>query len=107
MTASAGERFWGGVFFGPRGRGFVGEGRLAELADDLVSVASDRVIESALRPERASKFDREIAFARFAAEFRKHADAPNPIGSFHFWNRTRRLVALCPYGMLREAPEVL
>jgi len=102
-----GDVFSAGLFLSPRRIELCEEGRLAELADDLVSVASDRVIESALRPERASKFDREIAFARFAAEFRKHADAPNPIGSFHFWNRTRRLVALCPYGMLREAPEVL
>ncbi|MGH9755532.1 MAG: asparagine synthase-related protein [Blastocatellia bacterium] len=95
-----------GLFLSPRRIELCEEGRLAELADDLVSVASDLVIESALRPERASKFDREIAFARFAAEFRKHADAPNPIGSFHFWNRTRRLVAFCPYGMLSEASEV-
>jgi hypothetical protein len=94
-----------GLFLTPRRIELCEEGRLAELADDLVIIVPDRGIERALRPERASKFDREIAFARFAAEFRKHADAPNPIGSFHFWNRTRRLVAILPYGMLRE-PEV-
>jgi asparagine synthase (glutamine-hydrolysing) len=95
-----------GLFLSPRRVELFEEGRWAELADDLVSVASDQAIESTLRPERASKFHREIAFARFAAEFRKHTDAANPIGSFHFWNRTRRLITLCPYGMLREAPEV-
>jgi len=95
-----------GLFLSPRRIELCEEGRWAELADDLVSVAWDRVIESTLRPERASKFDRGIAFARFAAEFRKHADAANPIGSFHFWNRTRRLITFCPYGMLREGPEV-
>ena len=40
------------------------------------------------------------------AELAKHADAPNPVASFFFWNRTRREVSLIPYGLLRTIPTV-
>lgn len=42
----------------------------------------------------------EIAIHRIAREVEKHADMPNPIASFFFWNRTRRMIALAPYGLL-------
>jgi len=78
---------------------------LEPLADYLFITFPDRAIEGALHPGWARKLNREIAIARFAAEFHKHAEAPNPIGSFHFWNRTRRLIALCPYGLLDKATD--
>lgn len=82
------------------------QGQLRELAGDMVSAVNDQVIEQALQPELARRFNRETAFARFEREFRRHENAPNPIGSYHFWNRTRRLISLCPYGMLPDVPEV-
>jgi len=33
---------------------------------------------------------------------KRHADAPNPLASFVFWNRTRREVALIPMSLLRR-----
>jgi asparagine synthase (glutamine-hydrolysing) len=95
-----------GLFLSPKRVELCEKGRLVELADDLKSTLPDHMIDAALRPLHGHKFNSEFAFARFAAEFRKHLDAPNPIGSFHFWNRTRRLITLCPYGMLCEVPEV-
>ncbi len=81
-------------------------GRLRELSDDLTSVINDQIIENSLCPELAARLNPEVAFARFETEFRKHLDAPDPVSSFHFWNRTRRLIALCPYGLLRDTREV-
>lgn len=43
----------------------------------------------------------EIAVHRIAREVGKHLDMPNPIASFFFWNRTRRMTALAPYGLLK------
>lgn len=42
------------------------------------------------------------AQARFERALGRHIGAPNPVGSFFFWNRTRREVALAPYGLLRD-----
>ncbi len=44
---------------------------------------------------------RERAVVRLAREIAPHLDAPNPVASFYFWNRTRREIALAPFGLLR------
>ncbi|RJG27562.1 hypothetical protein D3872_00870 [Massilia cavernae] len=48
----------------------------------------------------------ECALERLAPELACHLDSPNAIGSFHFWNRTRREIALVPYGLLGKVPTV-
>lgn len=48
----------------------------------------------------------EAATRRIAREVGKHLDMPNPIASFFFWNRTRRMTALAPYGLLKGIPRV-
>lgn len=50
--------------------------------------------------------DPGVAKARLARELTRHLDAPNPVGSFIFWNRTRREIALAPYAMLTGVPAV-
>jgi len=50
--------------------------------------------------------DPGVARARLARELTRHLDAPNPVGSFIFWNRTRREIALAPYAMLTGVPAV-
>lgn len=47
------------------------------------------------------RFGHEAGYQRIEDELRRHADAPNPVSSFYFWNRTRRDVALTPFGILR------
>jgi hypothetical protein len=48
----------------------------------------------------------DLAKGRLAMEVARHLDRPNPVGSFIFWNRTRREIALAPYGMLKDIPVV-
>src|SRR5262249_46704560 len=43
---------------------------------------------------------------RFEEEFLRHKNAPNPVGSFQFWNRARRHVALAPYALLGSIHDV-
>lgn len=44
----------------------------------------------------------EEAEAAVIAELKTHAAAPNPVGSFLFWNRTRRTVARIPFSLLGQ-----
>lgn len=48
----------------------------------------------------------EVATRRLAPEVERHLDSPNPVASFMFWNRTRREIALAPYGLLSGIPYV-
>lgn len=50
--------------------------------------------------------DPGTAKARLTRELVRHLDAPNPVGSFIFWNRTRREIALAPYCLLSGVPRV-
>ena len=50
--------------------------------------------------------DPEVAKRRLSREVQRHIDMPNPIASFIFWNRTRREIALAPYGLLKGIPQV-
>jgi hypothetical protein len=43
---------------------------------------------------------RDRARARLARAVERHLDAPNPVASFFFWNRTRRETALSPFALL-------
>ncbi len=53
-----------------------------------------------LTPTVFSRFDESKARHLLHEELERHAGAPNPVASFFFWNRTRRAVALIPYGLL-------
>jgi asparagine synthetase B (glutamine-hydrolysing) len=61
-------------------------------------------IEDALRrllvPDFYARVSRDVAAARVTRELIRHRDAAHPAMSFFFWNRTRRELALAPYGMM-------
>ncbi len=59
-----------------------------------------------LSNELNSQQNHEDSRERMRREFQRHADAPNPVSSFYFWNRTRREIALVPYVLLRGVPVV-
>lgn len=80
-------------------------GRFANLAQRLF-VRSDAGLARLLRPFAYQRMGRDLAIERVVAELEKHAGAPNAVGSFYFWNRTRREVALAPYGMITRAAQV-
>ncbi|MEU0666627.1 asparagine synthase-related protein [Streptomyces lavendulocolor] len=80
--------------------------------DDLPGVA-DRMllagrtgphVEHLLSPRLAGLWSRERARAHLVAELERHAGAAFPYASFYFWNRTRRAIAMTPYGLLRDGP---
>jgi hypothetical protein len=48
----------------------------------------------------------DAAMNLLIAELTRHQDAPNPIGSFIFWNRTRRCIALAPFSILNLTRDV-
>lgn len=47
-----------------------------------------------------------LARERLGREIERHLASPNPVTSFYFWNRTRRTVALPPFALLRDIPDV-
>ncbi|HKZ10782.1 MAG TPA: hypothetical protein VJL61_08750 [Rhodanobacteraceae bacterium] len=63
-------------------------------------------VRDLLKGELKACLDPHVAKARLSRELTRHLDAPNPVGSFIFWNRTRREIALAPYGMLTGVPNV-
>jgi hypothetical protein len=69
-------------------------GDMKALADDVLGQENALLM---LKPAELKKVSREIALDHLTAELRRHAQAPNPVCSFFFWNRTRRQVSLSPY----------
>lgn len=81
-------------------------GRFEDLAALLFECPESRLARL-LAPGWAARLGRDVAIARLVTELARHADAPNPVGSFYFWNRTRREIALAPYRILGRRTEVL
>jgi asparagine synthase (glutamine-hydrolysing) len=92
-----------GRFLTERRVAMVEEGRLADLADDLLW--KQPRVPALLGDEWRPRLDRRAAIRRLQAELERHADAPNPITSFIFWNRCRREIALFPFNFYPEAIE--
>lgn len=61
-----------------------------------------KLLRGVLEPAAQS----EVAITRLDREINQHLDAHNPVASFIFWNRTRRKIAMGPYGLLRNVPYV-
>ncbi len=86
------------------------EGTLEQLCDHLFKIHAaprERDLAALLTSEFYRRVSRDAAVARLAREVTKHADAHSPATSFHFWNRTRREMALAPFNLLLPAGQVL
>jgi hypothetical protein len=59
-----------------------------------------------LQKDAYRRFARGLAVERLTRELGTHVDAPNPVGSYRFWNRTRRAVAAAPFGLLAPVATV-
>lgn len=77
-------------------------GVAAFVLDGYGTTMSQSALERVLAPRFCRDLSRERAVARLASEIARHADAPNPTGSFFLYNRTRREVALAPYALMRD-----
>ena len=66
------------------------------------TAVSEHALKRLLAPALLALMPRERALARLVREVRRHMEAPNPVESFFFWNRTRREIALSPYALMRD-----
>lgn len=80
-------------------------GDLDGVAHDLFE-EMETTMGRLLTPTFFSRCDGSMARHLLRTEMEKHAAAPNPVASFFFWNRTRRAVALIPYGLLSDIRHV-
>jgi hypothetical protein len=71
------------------------------ILDGYGTSVSDAALQRLLAPRLFREVSRERALHRLEQEVLAHAGAPNPTSSFFFWNRTRREVALSPFGVMR------
>lgn len=78
---------------------------LAELSGWLL--ADDGYLTTSLTPTYRERWNRELAVTRLSRELDQYADLPNPAAPFFFYNRVRRELALCPYGMLNQQTQIL
>lgn len=76
-----------------------------QIATELLSKA-EKKLQSLLAPQLYRSTSLERAISHLEKEIATHLDCPNPVGSFFFWNRTRREIALVPYGLLGDVPTV-
>ena len=72
------------------------------VRDSYGTTISEPALERVLASDLYRQLSRERAIVRLTAEIAQHADAANPIGSFFLHNRTRREIALAPYGLMRD-----
>lgn len=80
--------------------------RFARLAELLLTPVAETRLQRLLSPGAYARFHRAIAAQRLAEELETHAQAPNPVASFYFHNRTRRNVALSPYRLLQAVKTI-
>jgi asparagine synthase (glutamine-hydrolysing) len=101
----AGDVLSAGLYQDERRLSLFHDGRLRELGELLLG--SEGYLPGLLSRGAYQRLGREVALERVVKELARHVDAPNPVGSFYFWNRTRRCVASAPFGMLSRACSVL
>lgn len=76
-------------------------GRFRELAAALMKPNTDalqRTLDPAYRVEQST----EVACDQIVRELERYAGAANPTSMFYFWNRTRREIALSPFGVFAD-----
>ncbi len=89
-----------GLFLSPPRVQAYAEGRYDEVATVFMKPRHAATLTRLLAPGVREQLAPARARARVAGELAAHAGAANPIGSFAFWNRTRREIALAPYRMI-------
>lgn len=83
-------------------------GRFDEIAVWLFNTIGPPERFLRLLPERYGFIaaGRNRAIELVADELRRHSFAANPLISFHFWNWTRRAIALSPFGIQNRVPRI-
>ena len=81
-------------------------GRTGEVATRMLerySIVGEPFLRDLLVTDACS---RTIAAERLTEELDRHVDAADPGKSFHFWNRLRRVLALVPFGLMRQGGDI-
>jgi len=83
-------------------------GKFDQLSDALFEKfgPEESILKRILNEESYNMLSLESAKERLIEELKGHRDAPFPISSFHFWNRTRREINLIPYAIFDGIPTV-
>ena len=103
----AGSVLSGGFMLDDSRLDLVNKGRFGELARQLVyGSKKEGYNNTVLSRNLLRKASRETAAIRVAEELEKHAETANPLLSFIFWNRTRRMVGMIPYAIMSGVPTV-
>lgn len=102
-----------GLFLDGQRLSLYGDGRFSDLAENIMShfqvtfrSEQEPLLRKLLHRRQYQDLSRDVAVHSLSTELRKHADAPNPIASFFFWNRTRREIALSPHAILAAVARV-
>lgn len=101
----AGDVLSAGLFLNSHRAKLLKEENYDALADDILE--PEGFLPDLLRSKFYKLFDRGKARQRVVRELVRHKDAANPIGSFAFWNRTRRAVALSPFKLFDPSVDVI
>lgn len=101
-----GDMLSAGLFLSEERLEWCDRGDYRALYENLFGRKNSRVVEGFFSPEMARRLNQEATFERFRDEFSRHINAPNPLGSFRFWNSVRRHIALSPYALLGSAHDV-
>ncbi len=97
----AGDVLSAGLFLNQENLTLMREARFADLARRLIAEENVEAFVTQVFGEEEKCSLGEIASGRLAEELEAHAGAANPLGSFFFWNRTRREIALSPFSIFR------
>ena len=101
----AGDIFSCGVYNDNRMLAQFRNRQLKQLSCDLL--ADDGYLAAYLTPHYRERWNRDLALNRLSRELEQYADLPNPAAPFFFYNRVRRELALCPFGMLNHQTQIL
>lgn len=102
----AGDVLSAGLFVNPKRLELLKSCDVKSFANELLQDRNEETLRALLTPRMYVRCSRESAVSHLQAEIEKHLPSSNPIGSFFFWNRTRREIALVPYGLLGSLPKV-
>jgi asparagine synthetase B (glutamine-hydrolysing) len=95
-----GDTLSNGLFLDQNQLSQLRSGQLTQFAYNILRGSRDPVSRM-IAAKQSRKFSLDLAVDRLVSEVKGHLEAPNPVGSFYFWNRARREIALQPYAIFR------
>lgn len=95
----AGDVLSAGHFLTQQRQEWFEQRQFRDLFLDMQSGLTEPTMQGLFPTEIKQRFNLDLALERFKAECLPHLDAPNPIGSFSIFNRTRRVACLSAYAL--------